>query len=143
MKLLFTIICTAVLTTVIAQPPAGSFNKQGNGQNMNIGHIYGKVVDSSTNKGIEAASIQLIGHKFDSTTKKMKDAIIATLITEKNGDFSIENLSMFGNYQLHISAVGFTDYNKPVSFGIKRPQGGAAGADNSSQQDRAQQMLGM
>ncbi|QEC68853.1 TonB-dependent receptor [Panacibacter ginsenosidivorans] len=126
----------------MAQPPAGSFNRQGNGQNMNIGHMYGKVVDSSTNKGIDAASVQLIGHKFDSATKKMKDVIVATLITEKNGDFSIENLSMFGNYQLHISAVGYTDYNKPVSFGIKRPQGGAASTDNS-QQDRAQQMLGM
>ena len=141
MKCILLIFCLAAFSNfAFSQPPGGNFNRQGNGQNMNIGHMYGKVVDSKTNKGIDAATVQLIGQKFDSTAKKMKDAIVATLITEKNGDFSLENLSMFGKYNLHISAVGYADYNEPVAFEVKRPQSGAA---DNSQQDRSQQMLSM
>lgn len=127
-----------MLTSAVAQPPAGAMNRQGGGQNMNMGHFYGKVVDAKTNRPIGSATIQLIGQKFDTVTKKPKDVITATLITENNGDFSIENLAVFGKFKLHISAIGYADYNQPVSFDIKMPQGGAA-----NQQDRMQQMLGM
>lgn len=94
-------------------------------------------------------------HKFDSsykrndtnnafikTQQKQKEQIIATVLTETNGDFSLENLPVFGNLKLHITAIGYTDYTAPVSFGLKL-QRGNNNNNNADQQDRMQQMLGM
>ena len=128
---------------------------------MNMGHLYGKVVDTKTNKGIPGATVQLIGtrfgmqqrkdstsrhdsafhgsdtafhrdsafHKFDTarqfdtsghkTSQKSGEVILATVLAEANGDFSLENLPVFGNFKLHITAVGYADYVEPVSFGLK------------------------
>ncbi|CAN5405604.1 outer membrane beta-barrel family protein [soil metagenome] len=135
MKLLFTIICTLALSTVIAQPPAGSFNRGGNGQNMNIGHLFGKVVDEKSNKGVEGATIQLTSKKFDSVSRSMKDYNAALFITQKNGDFNIENLPLFGKYVLRISALNYADYTDTVSFVSGKPQAGA------NQQEAMQKMM--
>ena len=54
------------------RPPGAGMGSQ----NMNIGHFYGKIVDAKTAKGIDGASVQLIGNKFDTVTKKMKQVII-------------------------------------------------------------------
>ncbi len=132
-----------------AQYPAGGQGRPGGGaagarQNMNVGHMYGRVVDSKTNKGIDGASVQFIANKFDTATKKMKQVILATMLTDAHGDFSAENLSLFGNLTLHISEIGYTDISQQVSFGIKfGGQGGNANAAGQNQQDRMQQILAM
>jgi outer membrane receptor protein involved in Fe transport len=129
-----------------AQFPGGGQGRQGGGnrQNMNIGHMFGKVVDSKTNKGIDAATVQFIGNKFDTATKKMKQVIFATLLTESRGDFSVENLPLFGNLTLRISIIGYADYTQQVSFGVKfGGQGANAASSGQSQQERMQQMLSM
>ncbi|NDA63021.1 MAG: TonB-dependent receptor, partial [Chitinophagia bacterium] len=120
---------------IIAQyPGAGRPTGAGMGsQNMNIGHFYGKIVDAKTSKGIDGASVQLIGNKFDTVTKKMKQVIYNTQITKAIGDFSFENLPIFGNFQMKVSSLGFKPLTMTVSFGIKMP---AAGGN-------FQQMLGM
>lgn len=104
------------------------------GQNINIGHFYGKIVDSKTNKGIEGVTVQLRGNKFDTVTKKMKEAILGTIITKANGDFSFENLSLFGNFKLNATAIAYKTVDQTISFGIKMPTGGGG---------NMQQMLGM
>ena len=74
MKSIISIISTVILSLVIlpvyAQFPGGG--NRGGGQNMNMGHFYGKIVDAATNKGVDAASVQLFQSKFDSTTKNEK-----------------------------------------------------------------------
>ncbi|MBC7721585.1 MAG: TonB-dependent receptor, partial [Pedobacter sp.] len=111
-----------------AQFPGGG-NRPGGagragGQNVNIGHFYGKVVDSKTNKGVAGTSIQLSGNKFDTVTKQMKQAVLKTAITEANGDFSLEGIAIFGNFKMKISAVGYKAAENNVSFGIKFPAAG-------------------
>lgn len=205
MKNIITFLCCIFFSMfAIAQQP-GAANRQGGSQNMNMGHLYGKVVDAKTNKGIPGVTVQLIGsafsmqqrkpdstnkfdsskkfdsgiyrfdtsHKFDSgfqrfdsshrldsgfnrfdtsrltndttqkpkTSQKAREQILATVITQSNGDFSLENLPVFGNFKLHITAVGYTDYTAPVSFGLKFQRGN--NNNNGDQQDRMQQMLGM
>ncbi|MBT9483217.1 MAG: TonB-dependent receptor [Sediminibacterium sp.] len=108
----------------------------GAGQNINIGHFYGKIVDSKTNKGIEGVTVQLRGNRFDTVSKKMKEAILGTIITKANGDFSFENLSLFGNFKLNATALAYKTVDQTISFGIKMPSGGANGGN-------MQQMLGM
>ncbi|MFY7963414.1 MAG: TonB-dependent receptor domain-containing protein [Chitinophagaceae bacterium] len=101
------------------RPGGGRMSSQ-----MNIGHFYGKIVDSKTGKGLEGVTIQLKGNKFDTATKQMKEAILKTVLTESNGDFSLEGLMLFGSFKLKVSAIGFKTLEKQISFGIKMPQQG-------------------
>ena len=99
-----------------------------------MGHFYGKVLDTKTDKPVEAATVQLTGGRFDTSTKKMKTAILKTVLTENNGDFSLDNLPVFGKFTLKISAVGYKPYIQQVTFGLKFQNN-----SNLSQQDRMQQ----
>ncbi len=117
MKKILTLFCTFSITVLSFAQQSG--NRQGRSQNMDMGHFYGKVVDSKTGKGIDAAVVQLVTEKTDTSTKKIKDAIAAATLTAANGDFSVENLPVFGRYKLHISSIGYTDYSTAVSFSTK------------------------
>lgn len=99
---------------------------RGGGQGMNIGHFYGKIVDKKTSKGVSAASVQLIQSKMDSS-QKMKDVIVSGMLTKNNGDFTLENLPIMGNYRLSITAIGFKPYEQKVSFDLKMGNGGTGG----------------
>ena len=99
-------------------------NRNG-GQAPAIGHFYGKIVDSKTNKGIDGVSVQLIQTKFDTATKQRKDVAIAGMITEKKGDFSLENLPVFGNFRLRVTAIGYKAYEQKVAFDMKMGRGAA------------------
>ena len=114
---LFTIITS---TSLMAQytPGAGAVRSAGN-RNMNLGHFYGKVVDANTNKPIESASVQLSHVQFDTATKQRKEVIVAAMLTDKKGEFSIDKLPVFGQYQLTISYVGHSVYNESASFSLK------------------------
>ena len=56
---------------VMAQMPTGT--RSVGAAQMNVGNIYGKIVDATTQKAIEGASVQLLQSKFDSVSKKKKD----------------------------------------------------------------------
>jgi outer membrane receptor protein involved in Fe transport len=127
-------------TFAIAQMPGGNFSKAG-GQNLNMGHFYGKIVDSKTNKGVEGATVQLTTQKFDTLTKKVKPFIAATILTANNGDFSADNLPVMGNYKLRITNIGYKDKDTTISFGLK--MGGGQGTAAGNQSDRMQQMMNM
>lgn len=91
----------------------------GGGQSANIGHFYGRVVDSKTDKGMDGVSIQLIQSKFDTVTRKRRDTVISGMITGRKGNFSLENLPIFGNFRLKITAIGYGTYEQKVAFDIK------------------------
>lgn len=112
----------AILTFTIAQKPTVG----GNQQNMNAGRFNGKVLDNTTNKSIEGASVQLFEKKIDAKTKKTTQTILATVIIKANGDFIIENLPAMGKFKLVISAIGYKTIEKEVAFELKMP-----GNDNS------------
>ena len=126
MKYFLTLVSILFISTIIlAQMPGGGYaGRAGGAGRMNVGHFYGKVVDSKTGKGIGAVTIQLTGNKFDTTTKQMKQAILKTVLSEKNGDFSLENLSVMGNFKLCISRVSYKSITQQLTFGIKMPAPG-------------------
>ncbi len=121
------IFLLSCIVSVAQYPGAGKPGGAGKAgaQNANIGHLYGKIVDSKTNKGITGVTLLLTGSKFDSVSKQMKQAILRTAITEPNGDFSLEGLSIFGNFKMKISVVGYKVAINTVSFGIKFPSTGS------------------
>jgi hypothetical protein len=82
--LVFALIVLGCILTSDAQFSGG---RQG-GAGMSMGRFYGKILDSKSNKGIDAASVQLIQSKFDTVSRKRKDTIISGMLTKANGDFS-------------------------------------------------------
>jgi outer membrane receptor protein involved in Fe transport len=106
-----------------AQFPGGGQRSFG-GQQMNVGHFYGKTVDEKTNNPIEFAAVQLFQDKYDSVTKAMKPSMVGGELTETNGDFSLENLPVMGEFTLKISALGYKPYEQKISFNLKFGQGG-------------------
>ncbi|WP_121355127.1 TonB-dependent receptor [Flavisolibacter nicotianae] len=118
MKKIVVLMGVALLTinlNLFAQNPAFNRGAGRTGGQMPTGRFYGKVVDMS-NKGIDAASVTLVTNRMDSATKAMKEVIVGGMLSDKGGNFSIENVPLFGRYQIKITGIGFKTYQKPVSF---------------------------
>ena len=126
------------LSTVHAQMPGG--RTQMSGQNMNMGHVYGKVIESANNKPLEAVSVQLVQSKFDTATKKRKDVVISGMLTNKKGEFSLENLPIMGSFKLKITAIGFKMIEQKVAFDMN--MSGAKNGDFSSMLNGVDKDLG-
>ncbi len=120
------IICSSTQAQNQGGGNRGGAGRPGGAQGMNFGHFYGKMVDAKTNKGIAGVTIQLKGNKFDTATKQMKDVILKTIITEANGDFSLEALPVMGNFKFKATGLNYKPLEKDLTFGIKFPQGGVS-----------------
>lgn len=121
MQKIFILFLSLFSFTVQAQYPTGGRpNTGGNAQNMNIGRFYGRIMDASTNKSVQSASVQLIQTRVDSATKQKKDVVLSGQLTKGNGDFSLENLPLFGQFRLKVTAIGFLTLEMPVKFDISR-----------------------
>src|ERR1700730_10253367 len=115
------LIFTGYITS--AQMPTGARSGGGNSQGMNMGHIYGKIVDKKTNKPIDGVSVQLIQSKFDTVSRKRKDTVLAGMFTNKKGEFSFDGLPLFGNLGLQLTTIGYTPVEEKVAFQTKPGQG--------------------
>jgi hypothetical protein len=109
------------------------------GQSMNIGRFYGKLLDSISNKPLEAASVQLIQNKLDSATKKEKDVVVSGMLTNKKGEFSLENLPVMATYKLKITAIGYKSLEQKVVFSMNM---GGGNGDMSSMLNGVDKDLG-
>ena len=133
------LICLSTTLSITAQNPnwQGRPGGGGNRQAMNVGHLYGKVVDDN-GKGVGYATVQLFGMQFDTVAKTRTEGLISGQITDDNGDFSLEKLPVLGEFTLKISFMGYADIEQKVDFGLKRPgggQGGRPGASGDSDDD--------
>lgn len=88
---------------------------------MPTGRLYGKVVDAS-NKAVEAASVTLVTNRMDTATKKQSEVVVGGMLTDKKGEFSIENVPLFGRYKIKVSGIGFKTYEKAVGFDMPNRQ---------------------
>ena len=87
-------------------------------QFMNMGHYYGKIVDSATGAPIEFASVSIWGTKWDTASRTNVYGLLAGMITTGNGDFSLEGLPVFSEFKLVISFVGYTTIERQLSFNL-------------------------
>jgi len=118
----------------------GPVGRVGNSAQMNIGNMYGKIIDAGSLKPIDGASVQLLQNKMDTTTKKKKDFTLSLLITNKKGEFNMDALPITGSFKLLVSAVGYKSYDSKVSFEMNM-SGGKPG-DMSSMMNAAVKDLG-
>ena len=122
------ILLVSLLTSYIsiAQNPSGGRPGGANGGQSITGTMYGKIVDGISQKPIGYASVQLLGSKFDSVTKKMiPNVVIGGMLTETNGDFRLEKVPAFGALKLKVTVVGFKPFEQAVAFDIKKTESGA------------------
>src|SRR4051812_19568266 len=106
-------------TIAFAQMPAAGM-KQGAGS-MSI-RLFGKLTDNE-GKPVSQATVLLMQTKTDSATKKPKQVLYKTGLSQANGDFSFEDLSLKDRYTLKISSVGYKPYDLPVNFFAKNADG--------------------
>ncbi|MEO6963685.1 MAG: outer membrane beta-barrel protein [Puia sp.] len=116
-KFLLFMFSFASFCTLRAQFPGAG------GKVPNMGHIYGKIIDS-TGHPVNGATVIVLQNKRDSVSKKNKFILLKGLSTKANGDFNFEDLPMFGGLKLKISATGFKPYEQMVVFQMRMPAGG-------------------
>ncbi|MBC8034057.1 MAG: TonB-dependent receptor [Chitinophagaceae bacterium] len=112
------------------QFPSGAAGSK-TGQPMNIGHVYGRLVDT-TGKSIDNASVLLMQRKFDTTSGKMKELLLKGTVTNSKGEFNLEELPLFGSLELKISATGYKPVAQKIVF--KAPVGGMGGGQPAPRQ---------
>ncbi|MBI2729727.1 MAG: TonB-dependent receptor [Sphingobacteriales bacterium] len=135
-KILLTLALFTAVLNLSAQFPGGS-GKQG-GQAPSMGHVYGKITDSS-NVAINGASVILLQSKYDTASKKRKEVLLKGLVTKVNGEFSFTDLPIMGQLKLKISATGYKAIEQIVSFQMKMD----ANAPKPSGNDPSQAMAAM
>jgi outer membrane receptor protein involved in Fe transport len=141
MKRFLLIACVMLITANLMAQFPGAPGGKGNTQAMNMGHIYGKIVDSF-GKPISEVSVILLQNKFDSVSKKKKDVLLKGLTTKANGEFSFEGLPIFGPLKLKISAVGYKAIDQTVAFQMKMDAGAMKpNADASAQMSAMTNMI--
>jgi outer membrane receptor protein involved in Fe transport len=118
--IVFVIVVLAVQTAFSQQRPGA---QRGTGQQLN-GRFYGKIVDVS-NKGIDATSVTLVTTRMDSVTKKPKEIVVGGMLTNSTGDFSIENVPVFGKYTLRVTGIGYKAHQQAVAFEMPNKTAGA------------------
>jgi ferric enterobactin receptor len=128
-KVVLSVIMLMVSAMLMAQFP-GMTGKR-NAKAMNMGHVYGKVVDSLLHP-LDAASVVILQNKYDSVSKKRKDILLKAMNTNGKGEFSFDELPMFGALKLEITSVGFKPYATTVAFklnfaGMKPPSSSSQG----------------
>ncbi|HYJ37925.1 MAG TPA: outer membrane beta-barrel protein [Chitinophagaceae bacterium] len=121
--IVFSFVLSLIGSAVSAQIPGGGRSGGGNPQAMNIGHLYGKVVDKKSNKPVDGVSVQFIQNKFDTVTRKRKDTVLAGMFTDKKGEFSFDGLPLFGNFKLLVTTIGYKPIEQKVAFDMKPGQG--------------------
>ena len=138
-KFLPAIIAVVISLNLAAQMPGAAMGNK-NAQQMNMGHVFGKIVDSA-GKGINDASVVLLQSKFDTATKKAKEVLLKGAATKANGEFSFEELPLFGGLRLKVSAIGFMPYETQISFMPKPNGNGAAQKPSGDMQQMMNDMM--
>src|SRR5688572_15484924 len=108
------LFCTVFFTVnVIAQvePEPIPETANPNSITVNSNRLYGKIIDASTDKALQAASVQLYSSQANGA-----DSLLAGMFSRQNGDFIFSNLPAEDSFRLDISAVGYKPWTKTIAF---------------------------
>jgi outer membrane receptor protein involved in Fe transport len=78
---------------------------------INSNNLYGRVLEGSTSKGVEAVSVQLFARN-----RNNQDSLVAAMFTRPNGDFRFTDLPAADSFRLLITAVGYGSQELQVDF---------------------------
>jgi outer membrane receptor protein involved in Fe transport len=113
-----TLLCVIIVFVISASAQLdGNRERRGNAQAN--GRLYGRVTDNKTNRGIEAASVQLLLQQR-AAGATITDSLAGGMLTKPNGDFDILNLHTSDTFRLIISAIGYKHQELTVFFDGKK-----------------------
>ncbi len=98
-----------------AQTPAPGQAPGARAATMTIGHVYGKITDS-TGKELPGISVYVMEKKKDGKTGKSNEVLLKGFTTRNNGEFSFEDLPLRSTLSLRISGVGFQSREENIGF---------------------------
>lgn len=101
------IIAALMITWSWAQRPGGM------GQRGATVRVYGRIIDASTKKGVEFATVSLLAATKDST--------VSGALADEHGDFSMERAPA-GTYRLRAASLGYTTYEQSVTIAADRAE---------------------
>lgn len=101
LHLTFLLTCFAA----IAQPPQGGMPPAMGGAKMNIGRLYGKLIDATSKEPLAYASVTAW------MTQGGRDTLLEGMLTAENGEFNLTGLP-FGAYNVKINYVGYKELSK-------------------------------
>lgn len=81
------------------------------GIRVNTSRVFGKVVDKSSGRNIEAASAQLYLRLPDG-----RDSLVAGMLSRANGDFSFSNLPSDSNLKIIVTAIGYENFEQAINL---------------------------
>ncbi len=94
-----------------AQMPGGNNSQMAKAMKDIKGRVYGKIVDASTQKPVEYASVVVLWYN--------KDSLLGGSLTAENGDFNIDNLPPMGGFRIKVTQIGYQTYTS--KFYIQMP----------------------
>lgn len=86
--------------------------------NVNYGNLWGKIYDKSSGNPIAEATIQLFNDSTELNAPYSVGNVVATLISSRRGEFTIDNLNTLPLYRLRVFAVGYLPYEQFVKFDV-------------------------
>lgn len=123
-KIIWLLAMLTLSVSVYAQPPGGfPGGAPPPGKTLNAGHLYGKILDNE-GKPLPYTSVIVFQNRMDSASGVKKEVLIKGAMTQNNGDFSLEELPVFGPLVLKVTATGFKPYTQTISFITKKPAPG-------------------
>lgn len=87
-------------------PGMGGMGNMKNMKDPKMGRVYGKVLDATTGKPVEYASVQVLWFS--------KDSLLGGGLVKENGDFAVDGLPSFGQVRVKIKFIGYKDYLQKV-----------------------------
>lgn len=77
--------------------------------------LFGRVIESKSNKGVEAASVQVFASLRDNGGQKY-DSLIAGMLTKQNGEFNFTNLTLPDSFSIRVTAQGFSENYRTIAM---------------------------
>lgn len=107
----FSVIFLLFSFSIHAQRPSGAGSAPNAMQSRmgNIGRIYGKIIDATTKKPVEFASVVVM------RPMGKRDSLLNGALTVENGDFSVEKLPL-GPLKVKVSFIGYADFQKMITL---------------------------
>ena len=115
-SLLLLLFIVPFVSTVVAQEDPEQLPFEMSRERIVGSRLYGKVLDSKTNKGLEAASVQVFVRAKDSLNNTV-DSLIAGSLTKPNGDFNFVNIPLTDTFRVAFTAIGYREISEIYVLG--------------------------
>lgn len=102
------IILLLVGSNVFAQMPGMGAK----GGMPKMGKVYGRLADDKTGKALDAATVLYL------QVKDGKDVLVKNALSQPNGEFSLDELPMLGQFKIAILANGYKQHEQPVTWDL-------------------------